>query len=150
IGRTLPIGGFCYANGCDADAAVIKMSAIDFPTNYVLASNLRLIDHIDTIAEQLIGYLACRAGAASNNYLCGETTQRDFTAPVGGVNIDHLWRMSRSVIKGDSGGPVMHDTHAQGIISAKDGTTTLYSTIDWFRITIGYVPCISSYANPCN
>lgn len=140
-----------FAAGADADIGIIRMNQMEFPTNNLFGNgvgDIRQMTSWIANGNQTLGALACRGGQASNNWLCGTITDVNKTVSVGGTNIDHMWRMSRPSVKGDSGGPVAANFAAMGFNSATDGTGTWYSTIDWSLTVSGYKPCRSN-ANPC-
>lgn len=148
---------YAYYNTMRADVGVIKMSAIDFPTNAVFASgtsDIRSIIQSRDNGYQVVGRSVCRSVATSDNYLCGTITARDFPALIGGYQYTHQWEMSRACmpLAGDSGGAVMIGQDAFGVVEwcEANGSGTGYATIDNIVITLGYRPCYSASFNPCN
>lgn len=55
--------------------------------------------------------------------------------------IDHLNRMSIASVLGDSGGPIMANFAAMGYTSGSNGSSSVYSTVDWALLTKPYKPC---------
>jgi hypothetical protein len=145
---------YSYQNAANVDAGVIKMSALEFPSNLVYANSptdIRGITGVEFDEYQNQGDPACRgASYNNNNYLCGTITQENIVyAAATGIVIMHGWVMDKGILTGGSGGPVMNGFKAYGITSASDGSSTWYGSIDWVSATLGYRPCYTGTNNPC-
>lgn len=150
VGRS---GSFAWANNISADVGVIKVTTIDFPTNYVYGDI-----YIDTITTsvagsgQAVGDPICR-GAWKSNWTCGtvSSTNHDVTLSGSpGYTIHHQWSANFGGQTGDSGAPMIISAHnAMGIMSTVTGSTSNYGVMDYIFTQIAYRPCYTQYSNPC-
>lgn len=146
------------SNNAWADAGVIKIP-FDVPTNATFqssTSDIKLVTGRQANANQQLGVGVCRAGARSDNFLCGTITRVDATelgveTPNGlHINLDHMWEMSRPSLPGDSGGTMIWNNTAFGVQSyVDDAGHSGYSTIDNISTKLGMRPCYSNLNNPC-
>jgi hypothetical protein len=144
----------------EADAGVIKMSAMDpfLRNNQVFAggpTDIRKVDSRRKDANQLVGDPVCRGGASSTNWRCGSIIAANVSVWVQGrsgaqYRYHNQWMMDRPSMGGDSGGPVMYNFKAYGIVVAGEPGITTYSTIDRIAGTLQYRPCYTWGTNPCN
>lgn len=146
------------SNNAWADAGVIKLP-FDVPTNSTFqssTSDIKLVTGRQANSNQALGVGVCRAGAKSNNFLCGTITLRDAT--VTGIEtpnhlfitLVHMWEMSRPSQPGDSGGSMVWNNTAFGVESyVTTGGHSGYSTIDNISTKLGMRPCYSNLNNPC-
>lgn len=86
-----------------------------------------------------------RAGAASG-FTCGRIDRRDMSVYVGGILINHLWRVDYTSALGDSGGSMIYGNSGLGSLSAFTGNPakSFYSTLEWIYDTTGKTICTSS------
>jgi hypothetical protein len=147
-----------FCDCCSADVGVIEISVWATPTNEVFAVSSTDIRHITSRVgngAQVQGAAACRAGEKSNNYKCGFILAADqdivLFDPESGQNVhyNHTWQMNQPAQRGDSGGPIMYNSAAMGLLVG-GSSSTYYSTLDWISSSVGYRPCITANANPCS
>jgi hypothetical protein len=147
-----------FSNHMSADVGIIDIP-LDTPTNLVYGNNnvdMRPITGKKPNANQPQGAGVCRGGASSGSYACDYITKADSAVFVGGMWHDHAWEMGVASKGGDSGGPMMYDDKAFGIVSYGNTVNgvpvppTGYSSIGYTITTFDYRPCYSGYFNPCN
>jgi hypothetical protein len=148
-----------YCDHCSADIGVIEYNNWDTPTNDVYGTSKTDIKPITirrSNANQDLGNAVCRSGAASNNYSCGTISGVDVDVlvadPTDGIArwANHQWQMSKGLVQGDSGAPVMYSSIAFGVAASGNSSHTNYGTLDFINGSVGYLACISAVSNPCN
>jgi len=136
-----------FYNNSLADIGLFWASSQPTPRNLVYASShldIRNITGELTDAQQPVGAQICKSGANSG-WLCGQVTATNVDTTYGSVRIFDTWRTNFGGLNGDSGGTMMNNiTSIGGVLSGFVGSSTIYSTIDNVKLTVGIVPCYTA------
>lgn len=118
----LPIGPVATSVFPDDDYGLIRVSAPSWTPTSQYAGQGGQLSEITGSAEAPVGASVCRSGSTTG-YECGEILAIDQTVNYGGgAVVSGLTRTSACAEPGDSGGPYVSGSQAQGVLSGGSGS----------------------------